>query len=367
MPILDQGYQHWHGKLTGHAVRWLTITRQGARAQLKSRWVWLLLVSSLFPALILTLFLMVWGLFEQKSSLLTPILFFFQGIPDELRAGPRGFRGAFWTLAFNQFLSVQLFSSMLLVLLVGPELISQDLRFNAMPLYFARPVRRIDYFAGKLGVIAVYLGAISIVPVVLAFVLGYSFSLDPLVIRDTWRVLAGSLAFGVIVVLSAGTTMLAISSLSRNSRYVGAIWIGFWVVSGISSTVLEQTIHRQWCPLLSYTGNLNRIRDALLDSETAWAKVSNLFQRGQDQFRQAERSRSSGRRRRVVTNLIFPKAKSAPAPPAPPEGGSSAGTSPETTSGTTYPWQWSAGVLASLGLISVWVLATRVRSLDHLR
>ena len=25
---------------------------------------------------------------------------------------------------------------MLLVLLVGPELISQDLRFNAMPLYF---------------------------------------------------------------------------------------------------------------------------------------------------------------------------------------------------------------------------------------
>ena len=45
---------------------------------------------------------------------------------------------------------------MFLVLLVGPELISQDLRFNAMPLYFARPVRRLDYFVGKLGVIAVY-------------------------------------------------------------------------------------------------------------------------------------------------------------------------------------------------------------------
>ena len=32
-----------------------------------------------------------------------------------------------------------------------------------------------------------------------------------------------------------------------------------------------------------------------------------------------------------------------------------------------YPWQWSAGVLAGLGVLSLWVLATRVRSLDRLR
>ena len=33
----------------------------------------------------------------------------------------------------------------------------------------------------------------------------------------------------------------------------------------------------------------------------------------------------------------------------------------------TYPWQWSAAVLAGLSAVSVWVLATRVRSLDRLR
>ena len=87
------------------------------------------------PAFILSGFLVLWGLFEQKSSLLTPLLFLFQGLPEELRAGPRGYRTTFWTLAFNQFLDVQLFFAMGLVLLVGPELISQDLRFNAMPLY----------------------------------------------------------------------------------------------------------------------------------------------------------------------------------------------------------------------------------------
>ena len=31
MPIFDQGYQHWSGKLWGHGWRWLAITRHGVR------------------------------------------------------------------------------------------------------------------------------------------------------------------------------------------------------------------------------------------------------------------------------------------------------------------------------------------------
>ena len=74
---------------------------------------------------------------------------------------------------------------MILVLLVGPGLISQDLRFNALPLYFSRPLRRFDYFLGKLGVIGFFLGAVAIVPAVVAYVLGVVFSLDLGVVRDT--------------------------------------------------------------------------------------------------------------------------------------------------------------------------------------
>ena len=29
MPIFDQGYQHWSGKLSSHAVRWLAVARHG--------------------------------------------------------------------------------------------------------------------------------------------------------------------------------------------------------------------------------------------------------------------------------------------------------------------------------------------------
>jgi ABC-2 type transport system permease protein len=366
MPILDQGYQHWKGTLQGQAFRWLAITRQGVRAQLKNRWVWFVFASACSPAVILFLFLMLWGLFEQKSSLLTPLLFLLQGLPDELRAGPRGFRTTLWTLAFNMFLDVELYLAMFLVLLVGPELISQDLRFNAMPLYFARPVRRLDYFVGKLGVIAVYLTAVMIIPVLLAFGLGVAFSLDPLVLRDTWRVLVGSLSYGAITVVSSGTLILAISSLSRNSRYVGAMWIALWFLSGIASSVLDQTIHRAWCPLLSYNANLGRVRDALLDTETAQKKLGALFQAGQSQVRGA--ARSGGFRRQGRPGGGFLNGPSPPSPPARPSpSGSSTTAGPDPGQPASYPWQWSAGVLAGLAALSVWILATRVRSLDRLR
>jgi ABC-2 type transport system permease protein len=365
MPILDQGYQHWNGTLEGHAWRWLAITRQGARAQLRRRGVWAVLGLACFPALVLAGFLVVWSLFEQKSSLLTPLLLFVQGLPSELRSGPKGFRGTFWTLAFNLFLDVQLYFALLLVLLVGPELISQDLRFNAMPLYLSRPVRRFDYFLGKLGVIAVYLGAVMILPVLLAYFLGLAFSLDPLVVRDTWHVLAGSLAFGVIVVLSAGTMMLALSSLSRNSRYVGAMWVGLCLISSAAANVLDQTVHRDWCPLVSYTGNLSRLRIALLDTETAWRKVSSLFRASQDQFRDVGRSASGRRGRRG--RVMFSLGERPPAPPPPPRASDLAASDGMPGDAAAYPWQWSAGVVAGLGALSLWILATRVRSLDRLR
>jgi ABC-2 type transport system permease protein len=277
MPIFDQGYQHWQGKLSGQTGRWLAITRHGVRVQLKNRWVRWSIITACVPALVMACIVCLWGLFEQGSRLLTPFLMFLQNLPEALKAGPRGYRTPLWTLAFRQFFDVQLFFSMIVVLRVGPDLISQDLRFNAIPLYLSRPLRRYEYFRGKLGVIAVFLAVVTIVPVILLFVLGYAFSLDLTVVRDTARLFLASLAFGAIVVFSAGLLMLAFSSLSRNSRYVGAMWFGFWIVSNLTSGVLTSTVRADWCPLVSYTNNLLRIRDALFDAETAWNQVMGLF------------------------------------------------------------------------------------------
>ena len=368
MPIFDQGYQHWHGKLSGQAGRWLPITRHGAQVQLKNWWIRWLLMGACLPALVLTGLLAIWGLFEQQSRFLTPILFLFQNLPDELKAGPKGFRTPLWTLAFRQFFDIQLSISMILVLLVGPDLISQDLRFNAIPLYLSRPLRRFEYFLGKLGVIAVFLSMVTIAPALLAFALGYGFSLDPTVVRDTVRLLLASMAFGIIVVVSAGLLMLALSSLSRNSRYVGAMWLGLWLVGNMTAGVLEGTVRADWCPLVSYTSNLRRVRDALFDAETSWDEVMNVFQVG----RQAGQTLMMG----PFGPGRGPRSRGGPTRPssplAPPRDGERGRRGSDRVrrpalAPETYPWQWSAGVLAGLAAVSIAVLMTRIRSLDRLR
>src|SRR5262249_42238033 len=126
----------------------------------------------------------------------------------------------------------------LLVLLAGPVLISQDLRYNALPLYLSRPLRRIDYFLGKLGTVVALLGMIAIVPAVIAYILGLLFSLDSTILGDTFRILLASVGYGLIIAISAGMLILALSALSRNSRYVALFWLGVWFITGFVSTVL---------------------------------------------------------------------------------------------------------------------------------
>jgi len=349
MPILDQGYQHWNGRLGARAPRWWAITRQGVKVQLKNRWVVMTLVGALIPALGLVAFLALWGLFEQKSAILTPLLFLFQNLPEELRAGPKGYRSAVWTISFSTFLEFQIFASMMLTLLVGPDLISQDLRFNALPLYFSKPLRRVDYFIGKLGIIAAFLLAVTLAPAVLAYVVGLGFSLDPATLRDTWRVLAASTAFSLIVAASAGLLMLAFSSLSRNSRHVTALWVGLWMVGNVASGAMMATPQRAWAPLLSYTSNLGNVRDALFGVDAEWEKLSRLFRAGREIAQSNAPPFGPFRRRAVQSSFDEDQPSSNPFSLSKPS------------------WPWAAGVLAGLGAVSVVILSTRVRSLDRLK
>ena len=107
-----------------------------------------------------------WALQQAEQGNLEPLrkqcprLARFINLPPELLDGPKGFRVEFWTVCYSMFFNVEMYVFMLLVLITGPRLVSQDLRYNAIPLYLSRPLRRIDYFLGKLGVIAFFLAAV---------------------------------------------------------------------------------------------------------------------------------------------------------------------------------------------------------------
>ena len=87
--------------------------------------------------------------------------------------------------------------------------------------------------------IAAFIGLIVIVPSIIAYILGLLFSLDITIVKDTYRVLLASIAYGLVIVLSAGLLILALSSLSRNSRYVALFWVAILLISGLVAIVLE--------------------------------------------------------------------------------------------------------------------------------
>jgi ABC-2 type transport system permease protein len=325
MPIFDQGYQHWQGTLSGRGWRWLTIARYGVRAQMKNRWTRLLTLMAWGPAVALAMFLVLWSFLERQADVGKLLINMF-GLSPEVVANPLEFRIAIWTIAYHYFFQTQITFAMILVLLVGPGLISQDLRFNAIPLYFSRPLRRFDYFAGKLGVIGAFLGGVMILPAVLAWVLGILFSLDITLAFQTVSLPLRSIAFGLVVVLSAGMLMLALSSLARSSQYVAGFWAGWWLVSGAMAGVLIAIVPKpkDWAFLVSYTVNLQRIGDGLFDVASAWDKLPATMRIGD------------------------PKAL-------------------EQFFGPPLSWYWSALVLACLFGLSLWILTSRVRSLDRLK
>ncbi len=235
MPIFDQGYQHWQGPLSARVWRWLTIARHGVRVQRNNRIVRFFLLLAWLPALGLIGALVLWGLVERQSE---GVLAALSWLPQEVLLDPHLYRTTVWTLAYSFFFKTEMFFIMLLVAITGPGLISQDLRFNALPLYFARPLTRLDYFLGKLGVIGALVASIAVGPAVFAYVIGLAFCLDLSVVKDTYPILLASVAYGLLITLSVGTLILAMSSLTRRSLYVGITWAGLWIISGMVGGIL---------------------------------------------------------------------------------------------------------------------------------
>jgi ABC-2 type transport system permease protein len=423
MPIFDQGYQHWQGPLSGHGWRWLAIARHGVRVQLKNRFLRFLLLIAWVPAAALVVAVAVWGLVEQRNENVMPFARMF--LPPPFLEQPETYRTTVWTLFYSYFFKVEMFCIMLLIVVAGPGLISRDLRFNALPLYFARPLTRFDYFLGKLGVIGALVAALAVVPAVVAYVIGVCCSLDLSVIKDTFGVLLASVAYGLVVTLSTGTLILALSSLTRRSLYVGITWAGLWVISWSLGSILTN-VHRDtmiwslqedemqtWLqknpppPGIQMHGihaNMQQRQQPaqlqapprrLRNGEVAWT-----FQRTEqeiwfdgyyqalDNTRRQAQARVGGELREdwrplcsYVANLsrmadLLLDTDSAWVAVGKSIGGPGGGRgSPGANNDrlfadqyvAQYPWWWSAAVLVSLVGLSTCILTRRVKSLDRLK
>lgn len=151
---------------------------------------------------------------------------------------------------FLSFLYVQgLLFGFATTLFVGPGLVSPDLRNNALPLYFSRPLTRAEYLLGKGMVLAAILSAITWIPGLLlwgfeAFLVGGDWASENL--RLAFGVFFGSWLLIVILALIA----LAVSALVKWKPLAGAVIFAVFAGGAPFGLAVNEILDIGWGRLL---------------------------------------------------------------------------------------------------------------------
>lgn len=235
------GYRGWSGRLDSGWMRGAVIASVGIRRAWQGRWLRRMLFFAWLPALWFGVGFFLWeqaALYPDWRQTLRPFL---QGMPptpelNQIREAVRtgdleSSRHTVWAWLLQTFFrNPQGVVMVMVVGLIAPPLISQDVRSRAFLLYFSRPLTRGEYLLGKLASVWVYLSVISTLPALALYVLGVLLSPNLSVISATWDIPFRILAASVVLMLPTSVLALCFSSLTQESRYAGFAWFAVWIL-----------------------------------------------------------------------------------------------------------------------------------------
>jgi ABC-2 type transport system permease protein len=126
--------------------------------------------------------------------------------------------------------------------------VSRDLRSHVLPLYFCRPLRRVDYPLAKLAAFITACLVIIEIPLVLLYLGTIAQSHSPHAIWTQTRAFIPGLLVGLMWAVLLAAIGLALASLSGRRAYAtGAIAIYFfltWILAGILIAVTQRNVVR---------------------------------------------------------------------------------------------------------------------------
>lgn len=156
-----------------------------------------------------------------------------------VKSDPQKARHFVWSyLLFSLFRYPQAFGMILLVGLVAPRLISYDMRSRGYLLYLSRPLTPAEYVIGKAGVLYVIVFLVATLPALAIYLVGLFLSTNSLALLETWDIPLRILAASVILILPTSAIALALSSLTRESRYAGFVWFALWLLGHVTYQAL---------------------------------------------------------------------------------------------------------------------------------
>ncbi len=239
MPIHDQGYRRYVGHREPHGRRWWVIARAGLMTFLRRRGFLALLLVAWFPFIVRVVQIYVSSNFQQASFL-----------------APKAD-------TFREFLDQQGIFVFFVTIYVGAGLIANDRRANALQIYLSKPLTRVEYVVGKLAVLLAFLLLVTWAPAILLLLVQMLFAGSTTFLRNNIHLVPAVTLFSLLQVLLAAFTMLALSSLSRSSRFVSIMYAGvMFFTAAIAGVVRAMTGHstNEW---LSPTAMLQQAGDII--------------------------------------------------------------------------------------------------------
>jgi len=278
VPVHDLGYRSWRGTLAPDFTRWLVIAQTGIRLAWRSSWLRRMLLVAWLPAVYMGL-----GFFLFEQSLEYPqarrgVSQFLGSLPDtntladslrvDLDTADASELGRARHQVWAALLAI-LFrypQGLLMVLVVGvvaPPLIANDMRSRAFLLYFSRPLTREEYVLGKGCVVWAYLMMITTAPALVLYLLGVLLSSDLSVIVYTWDLPFRVLAATAVLMVPTTAVALCFSSMTMESRYATFGWFAIWIFGWVSyasltsfqipsSGVISEDFSTRWTLLSPY-------------------------------------------------------------------------------------------------------------------
>jgi len=253
MPIHNLGYREWDGHVERASSRWTVVTGIGIRRAWQSMWLRRMVFVAWIPALMYGALIFFYEQSLQGDSFIprntfVDLLRFTLPSTTEGNVVSQFIGGAFattsltterhlfWSSVMLQMQRSQGVALVIMVGLVAPALISQDIRSRAFLLYFSRPLSRTQYILGKAGALMFFLFLICTLPELLLYVVGVLLSPDVSIIFATWDIPVRVVFASASMIVPSTAIALMLSSMTTETRWATFAWFAIWIFGMTAAT-----------------------------------------------------------------------------------------------------------------------------------
>jgi ABC-type transport system involved in multi-copper enzyme maturation permease subunit len=239
MPIHDQSYRRYGGGKALPGRAWMVIAHAGIMNMVRKRAFLGLMFFAWFPFIVRAVQIYVTTNFPQVAAL------------------------AATADTFREFLEQQDFFVFVITVYVGAGLIATDRRANALQIYLSKPLLRTEYIAGKAAILFFFLLLVTWVPAILLLIVQVLFSGSFQFLQKNLFLFPAITVAALLQVLLATFTMLALSSLSKSSRYVSIMYTGIVFFTAAIYGVLRLITGSTSVSWISPTASLAQVVDVI--------------------------------------------------------------------------------------------------------